>query len=83
MVPNSEALRAIPETPKTVRGETWINCGIIERNLETQKLSYKLLIQCDLKVKLPDFVINTFMPKATKGFYNDVVKYYQKNHKTI
>jgi len=83
VVPNSEALRAIPETPKTVRGETWINCGIIERNPETQKLSYKLLIQCDLKVKLPDFVINTFMPKATKGFYNDVVKYYQKNHKTI
>ena len=35
MIPNSEALKEIPTVPKTVRGETWINCGIIERNPET------------------------------------------------
>ena len=34
-------------------------------------------------MKVPDFLINTFAPKAAKSYMNDVQNYYKKNHEKI
>ena len=41
------------------------------------------MAHCDFKLKIPSFIMNTFLPKATKGWLDNINKYYLKNEKNI
>lgn len=76
-------LRAIEKPNECVRGFTIINCGIMQRTGEEGKIKIQVLTQCDIKVSIPAFMINSFIPKVTKAWYDNVVMFYNKNHKLI
>lgn len=80
-VNNDIELRPLPSA--TVRGVTIYNCGLMYRNPKDGKLDYTLVNQCDYKISVPAFMLNTFLPKAAKGWINDLQKFYQKNHKNL
>ena len=75
-------LRSIDNPNETVRAYTIYNVGIMER-LPSGKVHLTMLSQCDFKTSVPAFMISSFLPKATKGWYDNVVKYYNKNHKKL
>ncbi len=65
---------------KTVRGFTIYNCGIFER-LSDGTISGISVAQCDFKIKVPAFMITTFLPSQTKAWYQNITKHYMKHFK--
>ena len=81
-IPNGNETKPPPKG--TVRADSIICFGKISRNTETdQKVVFLANSQCDFKMKVPDFLINTFAPKAAKTYMNDVQKFYKKNHEEM
>jgi hypothetical protein len=64
--------QAKPPPPDTVRGKTMYNCGIMYRSEKDKKIYYDFVNQCDFKLSVPAFMINSFLPKAAKGWINDI-----------
>ena len=58
----------------TVRGETYVSMITIERD-EKGKLLVKMLTQLDFKLRLPSFIVSSFLPNAMKTWYSNVKKY--------
>ena len=69
-IPNGDEMK--PITKGVVRADTIICFGKISRNTTDQKVLFIANSQCDFKMKIPDFLINTFAPKAAKAYMNDV-----------
>jgi len=81
-VRNSEEGREVPK--ETVRGETIYNMAIMYRDQEDdQKLKFSVVTQCDFKINVPAFMLTSFLPKATKGWMDNINKYYAKSHKKM
>lgn len=76
-------IRSLDDPENRVRGFTIYNCGLMQRNPKTNEIELTLVTQCDFKVSVPSFMLNSFLPKATKGWYDNIVKYYNKNHKNL
>ena len=79
---SSRPIRAIENPNQTIRGFTIFNVGIMQR-LDDGKISMDIVTQCDFKISVPSFMLTSFLPKATKAWYDNVVKYYNKNHKKL
>ena len=81
-VAGSEDLKPVPAD--TFRGETIYNFGIMERDPEdNNKIKFSVVTQADFKINVPAFMLTTFLPKATKTWFDTVQKHYQKNHKNL
>ena len=65
-----------------IRGDCLYNVGIMER-LPNGKVQLITLTQCDFKIKVPQWILATWLPKAMKSWYDTVQKHYTKNHKKI
>lgn len=82
-VPDSEnSLKPLVDK-KTVRGTTNFNVGIMERDPGSGKILFTMAAQCDFKIKVPSFMLTSFLPSAVKSWHENVSKYYNKNHKQI
>ena len=79
-IADSENLIPVPE--KTTRADTIYNFGIMSRN-DKHKVCFDVLTQADFKLEVPAILLSTFLPKATKSWYDTVQKHYNKNHKTL
>ena len=75
-VPNSEEIIDVPDY-YTVRAETLLSAAICER-LEDGRIRYIQLTQCDLKMNVPSFMMNRYIPTATTTWYNNVLNHYKK-----
>ena len=73
----------VPIPKDTVRGETLYNFSIMERDPKTKKIKFTVVTQCDFKMSIPAFMINTFLPKAAKQWKDHIEKHYMKNHKNL
>ena len=62
--PNDIFKRQLPDD-KTIRGTTILNCGIFQRDKDG-KIVGSTLSQSDIKMKVPDVMINNFLPNAAK-----------------
>lgn len=80
-IADSEKMMPIPES--TVRAECIYNIATMKRDPDSGKILLKVLAQNDFKLSVPAFMINTFLPKATKEWLDHVTKYYQKNKTKI
>ena len=76
-------LRPIENPNDMVRGFTVYNISMMERDPETSNIVIRNLTQCDFKSPIPSFMITSFLPKATKQYYENICKYYNKNHKKL
>ena len=81
-IDDSEAIKPIDDPKDMVRGFTIYNCGVMQRD-ETGQLVLRIITQCDFKITVPSFMLSSFLPKATKTWYDSVVKYYNKNHREL
>ena len=79
---NGKELKFPAPNKSTVRANTLINCAIMRRDSDNRIL-VSTLTQCDFKIKVPAFMITTFLPKATKNWYESINKFYSKNHKNL
>ena len=61
-----------PDSP--VRGETLFSIVTVERD-EKGKLKLTMLMQMDFKLRLPSFIISSFMPSTMKTWYTNVNKF--------
>jgi hypothetical protein len=66
-----------PLPPNTVRGFTIYNAAIFQR-MPDGTISAQVVTQCDFMIKVPSFMITSFLPSATKAWYANVSKYYSK-----
>ena len=55
-------------SPSSVRGETLLLLATIERDAKG-KLLVSMLMQLDFKLRMPSFVMGSFMPSAMKTWY--------------
>ena len=78
----NESENLIPVPEKTTRGETIYNFGIMRRN-DKHKILFDVLTQADFKIDIPNILLTTFLPKATKTWHDTVQKHYNKNHKNL
>lgn len=70
-VANSEELIPVPKD--TVRAETTYNFGIMRRDAEdNNKVKFSVITQADFKLNVPAPMLNVFLPKATKQWYDTV-----------
>jgi hypothetical protein len=69
-VNNDTEIRPLP--PKTVRGQTIYNVFKMRRNPDDERLEAEMACQCDYKIKVPDFMLNIFLPKAAKTWSGDI-----------
>lgn len=76
-------IRSLADPSTTVRGFTIFNVGIMQRHETSNEISLHSITQCDFKISIPSFMITSFLPKATKGWHDNIVKYYNKNHKKL
>ena len=65
----------------TVRGFTLLNASIVQRNSFDGSITMTGLVQCDFKLRIPQFMITTFLPRATRQWLENINKYYKKNNK--
>lgn len=77
-LPEDMGLAQVPLPADTVRGYTYLNVGIFERNPKDGKIQGRIVTQCDFKVQIPPFMVNTFLPNSTKAWYANVTKHYMK-----
>jgi hypothetical protein len=75
-------IRGLDNPNETVRGFTIYNLAIMQRN-EKNEIYVRTITQCDFKITVPGFMLKTFLPNATKGWYDNIVKYYTKNNKKL
>jgi hypothetical protein len=50
---------------------------------DKNKVKFNVITQVDFKINIPAFMTETFLPKATKSWYDTVQKHYNKNHKNL
>jgi len=67
---NSEELYPVPE--ETIRGETLYNYGVMYRDPKDNKIHLDVVTQADFKIQVPAFMMTSFLPKATKQFFDTV-----------
>jgi hypothetical protein len=65
-----------------VRADVLFNLTKIYRN-EQGKIEMVIINNIDPKGKFPKIVVGALLAKSTKAWYDNVVKYYTKNHKTL
>ena len=65
-----------------VRADVLFNVTKIYRN-EQGKIEILIINNIDPKGKLPKIVVGALLAKSTKTWYDNVVKYYTKNHKNL
>ena len=89
-VPDSEFKRPNGRPPicplpdySTVRAFTFINIATCYRNPSDGKIIYSSVVQFDFKLKIPNFMLTTFVPRAIKAWMENIQKYYNKNHKQL
>lgn len=80
-IADSDEIKLIPAS--TIRAECIYNIATIKRDPSSGKILLTTLAQNDFKLAVPAFMINTFLPKATKEWLDHVTKYYQKNKNKI
>lgn len=80
---SSGPIRSLDDPNNMVRGFTIFNVGIMDRDEKTNEIRIKSITQCDFKISVPSFMLTSFLPKATKGWHDNIVKYYNKNHKKL
>mmetsp|Transcript_35609 Transcript_35609/g.54449 ORF Transcript_35609/g.54449 Transcript_35609/m.54449 type:complete len:254 (-) Transcript_35609:2-763(-) len=71
-----------PSPADTIRGETLYNFACVYRE-QDGSLKMSVVTQCDFKIQVPSFMLTSFLPKATKNWFDNVCKYYMKNHKKM
>ena len=71
-----------PVPANTVRAESMISIAKMER-LPDGKIKLVFISQCNLFMKVPKSIMEPFLSKATKNWYDNVRKHYAKNHKTL
>lgn len=72
-----------PVPEETTRGTTVFNFGMFERDPNDGKIHGTICTQCDFKIDIPSFMLTTFLPNASKAWYQNVTKYYIKNYKKL
>lgn len=65
-----------------VRADVLFNVTKIYRNNQG-KIEMVIINNIDPKGKLPMVVVGALLAKSTKAWYDNVVKYYTKNHKDV
>jgi hypothetical protein len=65
----------------TVRGRCVINCGLMQRNPSDGKILLTQISQMDFGLSVPAFMVNSFLPKAMKSWFDESQKYYTKINK--
>merc|ERR1712046_319599 len=80
--PNKEKPLCPNPNKNTVRGDVLINCGMMWRGSDG-KILHTQITQCDFKLNVPSFMINSFLPKAMKNWSESVNKHYTKNNKKL
>ena len=65
-----------------VRADVLFNLTKIYRNAQG-KIEIVIISNIDPKGKLPKIVVGALLAKSTKAWYDNVVKYYTKNHKDV
>ena len=65
-----------------VRADVLFNMTKIYRN-DKGKIEMDIISNIDPKGKLPKIVVGALLAKSTKAWYDNVVKYYTKNHKDL
>ena len=65
-----------------IRGEVLINVTVIERDTEG-KIVMTTVTQVNLQSQVPKIIMNSFIPKAMKSWYDNVTKHYNKAHKRL
>ena len=48
------------------------NFGIMTRDPEDYKIKFSVITQADFKLEVPAFMLTTFLPKATKQWFDTV-----------
>lgn len=79
----SGPIRSLDDPNTMVRGYTYYNVAVMSRNPTTKEVNLTVLTQCDFKAMIPNFMLTKFLPDATKGWHDNIVKYYNKNHKNL
>jgi len=69
-VKDSEELKPVPE--KTIRGITIYSCGIMQRRESDGKVLLTVINQLDMKMAIPTFLKEQFLPSAVKTWYKDI-----------
>ena len=67
----------------TVRGDIVISISKMWRNEKDGKIKFTFLTQPDFKMNVPRMIGEPLLVKGTKKWYDDGVKFYQKNHKKL
>ena len=81
-VADSESIIPVPK--ETTRGDTFYNVSCIYRDEnDGNKVKLVSVIQCDWKLKLPQFVYSSVLPKGAKSWHENVQKFYMKNYKKL
>ena len=80
--PNGEPPFCPVPDKQTVRGETVVGAITAERTADG-KIKLTTVIQCDLKISIPTFMITTFLPRATKEWYENLNQYYDQNQSNL
>jgi len=71
-----------PLPANTVRAESELSIAKMER-MPDGKIKLVFISKCNLFMRVPKSVMEPFLSKATKSWYDNVKKHYAKNHKTL
>jgi len=71
-----------PLPASTVRAESELSIAKMER-MPDGKIKLVFISKCNLFMRVPKSVMEPFLSKATKSWYDNVKKHYAKNHKTL
>ena len=71
---------ALPDD--TVRSDVIISISKLERN-DDGKIKLTFLSKCNLFMNVPKQIMEPFLVKGTKSWYDSIKKHYTKNHKTL
>ena len=71
-----------PLPKETVRGDSQLNVSKMER-LPDGKIKMVFISKSDIQMKAPKTLMESFLQKGTKKWYDDIKKYYTKNHKKL
>jgi len=71
-----------PLPQNTIRADSEISVAKMER-MADGKIKLVFISKCNLFMKVPKSVMEPFLSKATKTWYDNIKKHYAKNHKTL
>lgn len=67
----------------TIRAEIVVSVSKMWRDPKTGKIKFTFVTQPDFKMNVPRVIGEPLLVKGTKKWYDDGVKFYQKNHKKL